>query len=287
MKKIALTAICLVLALVMVACQVAPTTTVEPAPVVTEDTTVAEPTGPIDEPATVIPETELGNIQKAGKIIMLTEPGFIPYEFIGDNGEVVGVDVEVGKAIAEKLGVELVVEIMDFDALITGLTAGKGNFIAAGMTVKEERKLLVDFTSQYAKSSQFIIVKKGTTGLTTLESLDGKSVGVQEGTTGHFLLEDDCPGAKIEPYKSILQASVALAAGKIDAVVIDRLPAQMIVSNNTALELMPAQIGDDEFYAIAVNKNSDLTEFINGVLDELIMNGKIDEWTIEYSSVVQ
>ena len=181
----------------------AETATEAPAETPADTTTAAEAEG-----------EAIAAIKEKGKIVMLTNAAFPPFEYLGNDNKPAGVDVDLAQAIADSLGVELEVVDMDFDGLIAALVAGKGDFVAAGMTVTEERKQSVDFADPYVTSAQYIIVRKGETGIKTWEDLKDKVVGVQKGTTGDLFASgeyDDTiqPGCKsVEQYPNAIDASV-------------------------------------------------------------------------------
>ena len=129
-----------------------------------------------------------GETVQEGKLIMATNAEFPPYEFY-EGDKVVGIDAEISAAIAEKLGLELQIEDMAFDAIITSVTSGKADIGAAGMTVTEDRKKNVAFTDTYATASQVVIVKEGS-DIKTPDDLTGKTIGVQLGTTGDIYCGD-------------------------------------------------------------------------------------------------
>ena len=245
-------------------------------------------------------------IQAAGQLIMYTESGFPPYEY--RNGEeVCGVDVEIAKAIAEDLGVELVIEDVPFGSIITSVQTGKAAIGAAGMSVTEERMEAVDFSTKYASSTQYVIVKAGNE-FATFEDMAGMTIGVQDSTTGDFYVSDEIAGfdneetkehtpgvlegtgAEVKRYTNALIAAQDLIAGRLDAVVIDKLPALNIVAANAdanlaAFELLYAD-GSDTFeeYAIAIAKdNSTLLEAVNATIERLQADGSIEQWIIDHS----
>lgn len=223
-------------------------------------------------------------IKEAGKIVMLTNAAFPPYEYLGDDNEPVGVDIEIGQAIADELGVELEVVDMDFDGIIGAIQAGKGDFAAAGMTINEERLQNVDFSIEYATSSQYMMVLADNEEIQGPEDLAGKTVGVQAGTTGQFYAEDETE-AEVSKFKTALDAAMALKTGKLDAVIIDELPARAIVANNTDLKVVENKLTEED-YAMAIAKGSDdLAAVINGVLEQLIADGTVEELTMEHNVV--
>lgn len=238
-------------------------------------------------------------IKEAGEIIMYTNAEFPPFEYRDDNNNVAGVDVEIAQAIADDLGVKLVVEDVNFDSIVTSVQAGKAAFGAAGMTVTDERKESVDFSINYVTSKQYVILPEGKT-IETINDLDGKNIGVQTGTTGDFIISDAIngtddaeaiiPNATTNGYTSAILASQDLLSGRLDAVVIDKLPAENIVAANsgkglTATELKYADGSDTtEEYAICVQKgNTTLLDAINASLQKLIDDGTIDKLIVKHS----
>lgn len=238
-------------------------------------------------------------IKKAGVITMYTNAEFPPYEYM--NGpNVVGVDADIAKAIADSLGVKLEIKNVKFDTIIASIQSGKGSFGAAGMSVTEERQEQVDFSIKYATSKQYIILKEDST-VTKIEDLAGKKIGIQTGTTGDIIIRGEIQGkenvkgvlqdtgASVADYNNALEAAQALMSGKIDAVVIDKLPAESIVKANTGkiktIELVYADgTNTEETYAICVAKgNTTLLNAINDVLNDLISKGKIDEFVITHT----
>lgn len=216
------------------------------------------------------------------ELIMVTEAGFAPYEYY-QNNEIVGVDVEVGKKIAEKLGKKLVVRDVAFDSIINELNSGKADFAAAGMSITEERAKQVDFTIEYAVSNQVIVVNKNNTSIKTGDDLHGKTVAVQLGTTADLYMEDQYADSILVTEKKFLTAAEDVKAGKADAIVMDELPAKELVSNNPDLVILDGILFTDK-YGMAVKKgNTELLNNINEVLQELVNDGSIEKYTIEYS----
>ena len=230
----------------------------------------------------------LTGMAMAETLKMATNAAFPPYEFYDDEtGEIVGIDAEVAAAICEKMGYELEIVDMDFDAIIPAITTGKVDFGMAGMTVTEERMQSVDFTTSYATGIQVVIVKEGSE-ITSVDDLfaEGAShkIGVQQGTTGDLYctwdLEDNGL-ATIERYKSGTDAVLALTSGKVDCVVIDNEPAKNYVAANEGLKILDTEY-ITENYAIALNKGSELTEKINAALEELIADGSVQAVIDQY-----
>lgn len=228
----------------------------------------------------------LDTIKKNGYITMSTNAEFEPFEYM-ENGEAVGIDVEIGQKIADKLGVKLKVRNVDFSALAPELSSDKGDFVAAGMTVTDDRKKNMDFTDTYYEAAQSIIVKKGS-DIKTREGLAGKTAGVQEGTTGDLYCTDDDGKSDVKVgttkrYNKGADAVTDLLNGKIDAVVIDDFPAIKFVSKNPDKLVKLDDALTVEKYAIAVKKgNKELLDTINGVIKEMKSNGEIEKIADKY-----
>ena len=212
---------------------------------------------------------------------MGTNAAFQPYEYYDDeSGAIIGIDAEVAALICEKLGYELEIVDMAFDSLIPALTSGKVDFVMAGMTVTEERKQSVDFSTSYAQGVQVVIVPEGS-DITSIDDLtaEGAShkVGVQQGTTGDLYATWDIADAglgSVEPYANGPDAVLALTSGKVDCVMIDNEPAKNLVAANEGLKILETPYTVED-YAIAVAKGSELTEKINAALEELIADGSV------------
>lgn len=216
-----------------------------------------------------------------GKLIMATNASFPPYEFKGDSGEIEGIDAEIAAKIAEKLGLALEIEDVDFGSIIGGVQTGKFDIGMAGMTVTDERKESVNFSETYATGVQVIIVPEGS-DIKSAVDLQGKMIGVQQDTTGHIYSEDDYGKEFVTPYKTGNDAVQALVSGKVDAVIIDNEPAKSYVASNEGLQILETEY-ITENYAIAVAKtNTDLLEKINTALAELKADGTIDQIIAKY-----
>ena len=225
-------------------------------------------------------EEATGGAEAAGgTLVMATHAEFPPYEYYED-GDIVGIDVEIAKAIAAKLGMELQIEDMAFDAIIPAVTSGKADFGAAGMTVTEERQRSVEFTDTYANSNQVAIVKEDS-DITGSDALAGKIIGVQLGTTGDALATE-IKDATVERYNKGLEAVQSLTQGKIDAVVIDQATAEAFVKKTEGIKILEEKMSEEE-YAIAIKKgNMELVEKMNEAIKELKEEGKIDEIVAKY-----
>lgn len=246
---------------------------------VNEDTTTADNTTPSESNTETTENATLPTVN-SGKLTMSTEAGFAPYEYLeGEN--IVGIDVDIATEIANQLGIELEITDVDFTNALLAPQQGKSDFAAAGISITEERKETMDFSIEYASSKQVIVVKKGDTSITDEDSMIQKTVGVQSGTTADLVYGDTeaFPDAKIQSYKKYMVAAGDLKNGKIDCIVMDELPAQMIVESNPDLEILGVELFTDK-YAFAVKKgNQELLDKINPILQQMIDDGKIDEFT--------
>lgn len=219
-----------------------------------------------------------------GKLVMATNAAFEPYEFI-EGGEIVGIDVDMAKAVCEKLGMELVIEDMEFDSIITAVQSGKADIGVAGMTITEDRLKNVDFTTPYTTATQVIIVKEDGATVAKVDDLPGKKIGVQLGTTGDIYASDyEQEGSTIERFNKGTDAVQALNQGKIDCVIIDVEPAKAFVELNAGLKILEEPFELEE-YAICVSKdNAALTEKINDALASLQADGTLDKIKAKYIS---
>ena len=225
-------------------------------------------------------KSEISEEVEKEKLIMVTEAGFAPYEFY-DGEEIVGVDVEIAKKIAEKTGKELEIKDTDFDSLINEVKTGKADFAAAGLSITPERLEEVDFSIEYAVSKQVIVVKNESKA-ETIADFNGKKVAVQLGTIADLVLSDENPEVELVQHKKYLLAVEDLKADKVEAIVLDSLPAQEIVAKNPEFKILEKELLVDK-YGIAVQKgNKELLEDINAVLKELMDNNKIEDYTIKF-----
>lgn len=232
-----------------------------------------------------------GKKEEKKTLILATSADFPPYEFVGDDGAYAGIDIEVSKLIAEKLGMELQVENMDFNSVISSVQTGKADIGMSGITVTDERKQSVDFTDSYATGVQVIIVKEGS-AIKTVDDLYATGakykIGVQLATTGDIYISGDIEDKKmscsVEEYKTGADAVAALVAGKIDCVVIDNEPAKSFVAANSGLKILDTEYVTED-YAICVSKeNTELRDQINTALKELIADGSVQKVVDKYIS---
>ena len=208
-----------------------------------------------------------------GKLTMSTNAQFPPYEMTTDDGGFEGIDVEIATAIAEKLGLELDILDMDFDSALLAVQQGKSDIVMAGVTVNEDRQLVMDFTDSYATGVQVIIVKEGSD--VTIDNMGEGLIGTQRGTTGNIYCTDDYGEEHVMAYDDGFTAVQALMNGQVDCVVIDNAPAQEFVKNNPGLTILDTEYANED-YAIGLNKgNTALLDAINTALNELISDGTV------------
>jgi polar amino acid transport system substrate-binding protein len=287
MKKILAFLCALVLVLSLCACSSSTAdTSTEAAETDTTDTTeVAEAAEATEtEDAAEAEETGL-ETAVAGTLTMATNAEFPPYEYY-EGDEVVGIDAEIAAAIAEKLGLELDIQDMAFDSIIPAITSGKADVGLAGMTVTEERQQSVDFSDSYATGVQVIIVTEDSP-ITCADDLFGDgnyTIGVQNATTGDLYctwdIEDEGLGT-VQRYNKGADAVQALITGKVDCVVIDNEPAKAFVAANEGLTILDTEYVTED-YAIALAKDSSLTEPVNAALQELIADGTVQSILDKY-----
>ena len=239
----------------------------------------AEEKAEAEAPAAAETAGEIKTIE-AGKLHMATNAAFPPYEMISDNGGFEGIDVEIATAIAQKLGLELVVDDMEFNSVIISVQGGKSDIAMAGRTVTDERKQNVDFTESYATGVQVIIVPEGSDIQTVDDLANDKMIGVQDGTTGYIYcsakVADGGYGEDhVSSYPNGAMAIEALKGGKVDAVVIDNEPAKAFVAANDGLKILDTEY-IIENYAIGISKdNPGLRDAVNNALKELIADGTV------------
>ncbi len=220
---------------------------------------------------------------------MATNASFPPYEMTTDDGGYEGIDVEIATKIAEKLGLTLVVDDMEFSSVITSVQSGKEDMAMAGLTVSEERKQNVDFTDSYATGVQVIIVTDDSPVATVDDLANVSLIGCQEGTTGYIYCSDTVENGgygedHVVAYPNGATAVQALLDGKVDAVVIDNEPAKAYVAANEGIHILETEYVTED-YAIGVNKeNPALREAINTALNELIADGTVQEIIDKYIS---
>ncbi len=246
---------------------------------------VVDNTDVVDVPETETePEAEVEPEVEDNTITMATNAYFQPYEYyVGDK--IVGIDAEIAEAIAAKLGKELVIQDMQFDSILTAVQTGSVDFGMAGMTVTEERKESVNFTSSYATGVQSIIVKEGSP-ITTVDDLYAEGaaykVGVQLGTTGDIYSTDDFGADLVSQFANGNEAVMALNGGAVDCVIIDNQPALALVEANEGLVILETSYADEEYAICVAKENEELLASLNAAIEELIVDGTIDAIVAKY-----
>jgi polar amino acid transport system substrate-binding protein len=212
-----------------------------------------------------------------------TNAAFPPFEFVGDDGQPDGFDMALIKAIGEKIGMDVQINDMEFDSLVSSI-GGKIDVAIAGMTVTEERQKTVDFSDSYYEAVQAVIVPKGA-AFASAADLENKKIGVQLGTTGEFIA-DEIEGAEVSAYNKAVDAVNDLNNGRVDCVIVDKNPAEVFGAQfSDKVDVLPGTTFDfePEFYAIALPKgNAELADKINNALKELKEDGTYDSLVKKY-----
>lgn len=275
MKKLVAILLAGTMAVSLAACAAAAPAPAEPAAAeetAEEAVEAAEETAEAAEITTVEP----------GVLTMATNAYFPPYEYY-EGDAIVGIDAEIAAAVAEKLGLELKIEDMEFDSIITAVTAGKADMGLAGMTVTEERKQNVNFSDSYATGIQAVVVPEDS-DIASVDDLEGKKIGVQLGTTGDIYCSDDYGEENVEKFNKGNDAIMALVTGKVDAVVIDNEPARSYVAANEGLKILETEYAVEDYAACIAKENTALLDAINGALAELKADGTLEQIVGKYIS---
>ena len=212
------------------------------------------------------------------ELIMVTEAGFAPYEYY-ENGEVVGVDIDIAREIAKELDKKLVIKDIDFHSIINEVKTGKADFGAAGISYTDERAKEVDFSINYTTSKQVVIVKDGN----NFDDISDKKVAVQLGSIADTFVTENYGDATIVRQKKYLAAVEDLKANKVDCVVMDELPAKAILEKNDGLKILDEPLTNDSYGMIVKKGNEELLNAINKVLERLKDEGKIEEYIIKHT----
>ncbi len=216
-------------------------------------------------------------------LIVGTEAGFAPYEYM-EGDKVVGIDMDIAQAIADSMGKELVIKNMDFDGALLAVQKGTVDFVAAGVSIREDRLKLMDFSTEYVDSTEVVVVNKENPAVASVEDLAGKVIGVQQGNIADFYVEENIEAKEIKRYTKFSQAAEDLKNGKIDCIVMDQYPAIELVEANPELSVLDGTLFEDK-YAIAVKKgNKELLDQINTVIKDLQDSGKIEEFTANHTN---
>ncbi len=248
-------------------------------------------TTPTAEETVAAGETQ-DSVTSDGKLIVGTEAGFAPYEYL-QGDQIVGVDMDIAKAIADELGLELEIQNMSFDGALIAVQQGKVDMVAAGVSVDPEREKVMDFSDNYVDSTEVIVVNASSQAVTesTADALTDKRIGVQQGNIADLWVSntDNVSQAEIVRYTTFTQAASDLENDKIDCIVMDEIPAQeMVATSEGKLAIVEGEPLFVDQYAIAVQKgNTELLEKINAVLAKLKEDGSIDAFIAAHSTAAE
>lgn len=225
-----------------------------------------------------------GCSKKENKLVLVTEAGFAPYEYYED-GEIVGVDIDIAKYLADSLGLELEVKDVAFDSIINEVKTGKADIGAAGISYSEERAKQVDFTINYATSKQVVIVKNDSTitNIQDLNNIKNLKVAVQLGTVADTYITDNYKSATITRQKKVLASIQDLKTNKVDCVVLDELPAKEMLKEYDDLKILSDPLFEDNYGMVVKKGNEELLNSVNQALEKLKNEGKIDEYIINHT----
>ncbi len=284
MKKFLALLLALVMVFALAACG---ESTTEPSTVPTTEATTEPSAEASTEPSDNAEAADFTTVEE-GKLIMSTNAAFPPYETTDDTGAVIGIDPEIAALIAEKLGLELVIDDVDFDSALLAVQQGKADMVMAGVTVNEDRLAVMDFTTSYATGVQVVIVPEDS-DITDMDGLEGKLIGCQRGTTGYIYASDTPENGgygeeNVVAYDNGITAVEALKNGQVDAVIIDNGPAKEFVEANPGLKILETPWVEEE-YAIGLSKADSadaLNEAINNALQELIDDGTVQSILDKY-----
>lgn len=226
-----------------------------------------------------------GGKKESKELIVGTEAGFAPYEYM-DGDKVVGIDMDIAQAIADDMGKELVIKNMEFEGALMAVQNGKVDIVAAGVSIDPEREKLMDFSTEYVNSTEVVVVNKANPTVASIDDLNGKVVGVQQGNIADFWVsnEENVTPSEIKRYTKFVQAAEDLKNGKIDCIVMDQYPAEQLVeASGDALVALDGVLFEDK-YAIAIKKgNTEMLDQVNATIERLIEEGKIEEFTAKHT----
>lgn len=239
---------------------------------------------------------KLAAIQEAGKIVVCTDAAWAPFEYIGEGGQPTGIDIEIAQYIADQLGVELEVKNIAFDTIPAALTSGDADLGLACITITDERKEEMAFTDPYTSVQQYMVVPADS-DVKVMEDLGEAKIGTHLGTTGDFLVSDEITSgvlggssAENSQYKALPDAALAMKSGELQAIVCDSVLAENLVkANGDAFKCFPVAYKDgheadtEEIGAAMAKGDDEFTAKINEIIQQLVKDGKIDEWFVQHS----
>lgn len=233
-------------------------------------------------------DNSLADVEKKGKLVVATETGFAPFAFktlVDGKDTLVGSDIEMVKAIAAELGVEVEFDEMSFDNVLTAVQSGKADIGISGISVTEERQEAFAFSTGYYTATNKIIIRTADSNtLTSLDSLSGLTVAAQKGSIQESVVTDQIPSANLVSLTETGEMINELKSGKVDAVVLEEPIAKGYVAINDDLMIADIQLdsSDSDTYAIALPKNSQaLKAAIDKILDKMVEDGQIETYIQE------
>ncbi len=219
---------------------------------------------------------------EAGKLSISTSPDFPPFEYTDDNDNIVGIEPDIMALICEKIGLEPNWIAMDFDAALVAPQTGKTDIVVSGVTVREDRKTMFDFTNTYVSIHQAILTKEGA-GIDET-NIGDYLIGVQSGTTGHIYAEDDYGEDHVAAYDKYGMAVAALTNGQVDCILLDDMVAQAYAKRVPGLVVLPTSYEQEDFAFGLAKGHEDLLSAINAALDELIADGTVEDIIVKYQT---
>ena len=223
----------------------------------------------------------LADIQAAGKLVVATSPDWPPYEYIDDDGNVVGTDVLMMQWMAEQLGVELEIQSMAFDTCLAAVGRGDVDMMIAGLTYAEERTNAMDLTGIYwNEGDQGLLVKKGM-GATynSAEAFAGKTVAAQNGTNQQIMVEEQLTGVNLELITKIPDGVNMVKNGRVDALAVPKTVYDSVLAENDDLEVAEFAFDfEGGNYIASVKGEEALTEKIQELIDQINEEGLYQQW---------
>ena len=215
------------------------------------------------------------------ELVMVTEAGFAPFEYY-ENNDIVGVDVEVAKEIANRMGKKLIIKDVAFDSIINEVKSGKADIGAAGISYTEERSKQVDFSNDYF-TSKIVVIVKDNENEADFKDLNNKTIAVQLGSTADTYVKNNYKNSTITRQKKYLTAIEDLKNDKVECVVMDELPAKEILEKNSNLKILSNVLSTENYGMVVKKNNKELMNVVNEVIEELKSSGKIDEYVLKYT----
>ena len=216
------------------------------------------------------------------EIILATEAGFAPYEYY-ENGEIVGIDIDIAKEVAKELGKELVIKDIAFDSIINEVKTGKSDFAAAGISYTKERGKAVLFSINYVDSKQVVVVRSDSS-INSSSDLKNAKIAVQLGSVADTYVTSEYKKAEIIRQKKYLTTIQDLEDGKVDCVVMDELPALEILKTKSNMRILEKPLVTDSYGIIVRKSNEELLEVINKVIKRMQDDGSLNESILRHTS---